>query len=105
MIHVSTTCDSVETAQRLARAALDRRLAACANIVPGVLSLFHWQGAIAEETEVALTFKTPATNRPALVALIAELHPYDLPVISWETVGTTPEAEAWGQAEADGSPD
>ena len=44
MIHVSTTCDSLKTAQMLARAALEMRLAACANIVPGVVSLFHWQG-------------------------------------------------------------
>lgn len=104
MIHVSITCDSVETAERLARAALDRRLAACANIVPGVLSLFHWQGALAEDTEAALTFKTTDANRPALVALIAELHPYDLPAITWETVGTTPEAEAWCQAESEEPP-
>lgn len=103
MIHVSTTCDSLETAQMLARAALEMRLAACANIVPGVVSLFHWQGGIAEEAEVAVTFKTPEAKRDALVALIAELHPYDLPVITWETVGCKPEAERWCQEEAGGS--
>jgi periplasmic divalent cation tolerance protein len=105
MIHITTTCDSVETARTLARAALDRRLAACANITPGVLSLFHWKGGVTEETEVSVTFKTPEKNRAALVTLIGEVHPYDLPVITWERVGTTAEAKRWCQDEADGSSD
>ena len=50
-----------------------------------------------------MTFKTPEAKRDALVALIAELHPYDLPVITWETVGCKPEAERWCQEEAGGS--
>lgn len=103
MIHVTTTCDTMETARALARAALDRRLAACANIAPGIVSLFHWQGAIAEEAEVSVTFKTTEARLSALVALIGAEHPYDLPVITWETVGATPEAEAWCQEETDGS--
>ena len=103
MIHVTTTCNTMGTARTLARSALDRRLAACANITPGVVSLFHWQGAIAEEAEVSVTFKTTEAQLTALVALIAAEHPYDLPVITWETVGSTPQAEAWCQEEADGS--
>ncbi|WP_305954959.1 divalent-cation tolerance protein CutA [Rhodovulum sulfidophilum] len=79
----------------IARDALGQRLAACANILPGVLSLFHWQGRIEEEAEVLLSFKTRAAHRPALVALIEERHPYDLPVIHWEDAETTPGATAW----------
>lgn len=99
MIHVTTTCDGMETARRLARAALDARLAACANVAPGIVSLFHWRDAVEEEAEVAVTFKTVPARRDALVALIEREHPYDLPVITWEAVETTPEAEAWCQAE------
>ncbi|NDK34826.1 divalent-cation tolerance protein CutA [Rhodovulum sulfidophilum] len=95
MIHVTTTCPDTDTARAIARAALGQRLAACANILPGVLSLFHWQGRIEEEAEVLLSFKTRAAHRPALVALIEERHPYDLPVIHWEDAETTPGATAW----------
>ncbi|RAP41423.1 divalent-cation tolerance protein CutA [Rhodovulum viride] len=99
MIHVVTTCPDIDSARAIARAALDGRLAACANILPGVVSLFHWQGRIDEEPELQLTLKTDDWHRAALVALIAENHPYDLPVITWETVETTPEAAAWLTAE------
>ena len=95
MIHVTTTCHDLDTARSLARAALARRLAACANIVPGVVSLFHWQGAVEEETEVQITFKATEATRAPLVALIGELHPYDLPVITWEEVATTSAAAEW----------
>lgn len=95
MLHLTTTCPNLDTARSLARAALAARLAACANIVPGVLSLFHWQGVVEEEGEVQITFKTTAEARDRLVALIAAEHPYDLPVITWEAVEATPEAAAW----------
>lgn len=99
MIHVTTTCDNLDTARRLAEAALRDRLAACANVTPGIVSLFHWQGALEEEDEVTITFKTTGTRRDALVALILREHPYDLPVITWEAVETTDEAAAWCAAE------
>ncbi|TDX22891.1 divalent-cation tolerance protein CutA [Rhodovulum visakhapatnamense] len=99
MIHVVTTCPDIDSARAIARAALDRRLAACANILPGVVSLFHWQDRIDEEPELQLTLKTDDGHRAALVSLIAETHPHDLPVITWETVETTPEAAAWLTAE------
>lgn len=99
MIHVTTTCADLDAARSLARSAIDARLAACANITPGVLSVFHWEGAVAEEGEVSVTFKTTAAHRETLVALIERLHPYDLPVITWEEVGTTNAALRWCQEE------
>jgi len=99
MIHVTTTCPDLDTARAIARAALAERLAACANIVPGVLSLFHWQGDISEEEEVQITFKTTEAARADLVALIEVEHPYDLPVITWESVGSTKAAEDWLSSE------
>ncbi|TCO73926.1 divalent-cation tolerance protein CutA [Rhodovulum euryhalinum] len=95
MIHVSTTCPDLDTARSLAQAALAERLAACANITPGILSLFHWQDDISEDEEVQITFKTTEAARAELVKLIEIEHPYELPVITWETVGATREAEDW----------
>ena len=102
MLHLTTTCPDLDTARALARAALTRRLAACANITPGLVSLFHWQGRIEQETEVQLTFKTTGAQRAALTALIEAEHPYDLPVITWETVETTEAARAWLGQESGG---
>lgn len=95
MIHVTTTCDTMETARALARAALGARLAACVNVTPGIVSLFHWEGTVQEEAEVTAIFKTTETHREALVALILREHPYDLPVVTWEQAGATHEAALW----------
>lgn len=102
MIHVSVTCPDTDCALRIARAAMAARLAACANVTPGLTSVFHWEGAVAEEAEVALSFKTTATCRADLVALIRADHPYDLPVVSWEEVETTPDVHAWLASETSG---
>lgn len=102
MIHVTVTCPDAETARALARAGVAARLAACAHVAPPLDSLFHWQGAVAEETETAVTFKTTGARRAALVALIVARHPYDLPVITWSAVETTPGAAAWLEAETGG---
>ncbi|GAA5065264.1 divalent-cation tolerance protein CutA [Roseibacterium beibuensis] len=99
MIHVTTTCANLDQAREIAREVLTARLAACVNITPGVVSLFHWQGQIEEDTEVTLVAKTTPERRADLVAAIQRSHPYDLPVISWEEVGTTPDARRWCYAE------
>lgn len=95
MIHVTTTCPDRDSAERLARAALIEHVTACVNIVPGLRSLYHWDGGIAEDDEVLVIFKTSRTARAALVAFIEAEHPYDLPVITWERLETTPDAAAW----------
>lgn len=95
MIHVTTTCPDRASAERLARAALAEHVAACVNIVPGLRSLYHWEGGIAEDDEVLVIFKTSEAARPALVAFIEAEHPYDLPVITWERLETTPDAADW----------
>ncbi len=99
MIHLSVTCPDADSAETLARAALEARLVACANILPGVRSLFWWEGRIEAEGEVLLIFKTTEGHRPDLVKLIEAGHPYDLPVITWEKVGTTDAAATWLAAE------
>jgi periplasmic divalent cation tolerance protein len=102
MIHVTTTCPDLDTARDLASVVVEARLAACGNIVPGVRSVFHWQGRVEEEDEVFLTLKTRAGNVTAVVGMLQERHPYDLPVITWEEVAGTADAEAWLREETGG---
>ena len=70
-----------ERAEAIARAILEARLAACVNIVPGVTSLYWWQGAIARDAESTLIVKTRADLVPALTEAIRAVHPYEVPEV------------------------
>lgn len=76
---VLVTAPDREVARALAGALVERRLAACCNLVGGVTSVYHWQGAVEEDEEVLLIVKTVAGRLAALEAALAELHPYDTP--------------------------
>lgn len=67
------------SARRLARALVDRRLAACVNLVPGVGSVYRWKGRVEEARETLLVIKTAAPRVGALLAAVRELHPHDCP--------------------------
>ena len=67
--------------RRLARALLMERLIACANVVPGVTSLYRWEGEVREDDECLLVMKTRSELVPRLVGRIPELHPYALPEV------------------------
>ena len=67
------------TAERLAEALVGERLAACANLVPGVTSVFRWEGAVQRADETLVELKTPPDRVGALMARAVELHPYDVP--------------------------
>lgn len=68
-------------AERIARALVEERVAACVNIVPGVTSIYRWKGAVEQEGEVLLVIKTMAAQLDALKARLLELHPYELPEV------------------------
>jgi len=76
---VLVTAPNRAAARRLARAALQQRLAACVNLVPGVESHYWWQGKIESAAEVLLLFKTRKTLVRRLQSLVGEQHPYDTP--------------------------
>jgi periplasmic divalent cation tolerance protein len=78
---VLSTAPDPETADRLARALVEARLAACVTRVPGVVSLFRWQGELEQTEEVLLLLKTHAARAPALTRMLSELHPYEVPEI------------------------
>jgi len=78
-ILVLTTCASEEEARRIARALVERRLAACVNIVPGLRSVYRWRGALEEESECLLVIKSRRDLFDELRAGIESLHSYELP--------------------------
>ena len=75
---------------------LDERLVACANIMPGMLSLFSWNGERAEARETGVLLKTNAALLEQAMARLAALHPYDQPtVVGWLGDAATPDTAAW----------
>jgi periplasmic divalent cation tolerance protein len=75
---------SREEAERIGRTVIEERLAACVNIVPGVHSIYRWQGAIEAADEVAAVFKTSSAIVDALMTRVASLHSYDVPcIVTW----------------------
>ncbi|HKE32338.1 MAG TPA: divalent-cation tolerance protein CutA [Candidatus Angelobacter sp.] len=76
---VLTTTGSQEEAQKIARAVVERKLAACVNIVPRIESIYRWQDKVESATEWLLVIKTEAKAFERLRDSIKELHSYELP--------------------------
>lgn len=91
-------------AERIARALVEERLAACVNLLPGVTSVYRWQGAVETAGEVLLLAKTVPAQLEALTARVAELHPYEVPeVIALDVSGGLPAYLQWIASETGGS--
>lgn len=73
------SCPDIATAGRIAEALVEERLAACVNVLPGLQSVYRWQGQIQRDAEVLLLIKTTRARYPALQARLPQLHPYELP--------------------------
>jgi periplasmic divalent cation tolerance protein len=78
---VITNCPDEASANAIALAIVEAKLAACVNILPRVQSIYHWQGAVESATEVPLLIKTTTAAYPALEAAIRARHPYEIPEI------------------------
>ncbi|MBV8831804.1 MAG: divalent-cation tolerance protein CutA [Acidobacteriaceae bacterium] len=78
---VFSTCPNEEEALRLARALVDERLCACVNVLPGVRSIYRWQGAVEDAHEHLLLIKTSRERLLALERRMSELHSYDTPEV------------------------
>jgi periplasmic divalent cation tolerance protein len=74
-----STAPNELVARELVRTLVNERIVACGNIVPGVQSIYRWQGAVQEDSEVLIVFKTTAAAWPRLQQRLPELHPYDTP--------------------------
>lgn len=76
-----STFPEVETARRIAQQLVTENLAACANIIPAVESIYRWQGKIESSPETLVLFKTTAARYAAFQDRLKSLHPYDVPEI------------------------
>jgi periplasmic divalent cation tolerance protein len=76
---VLTTCGSKDEAQKIARAVVERRVAACVNIIAPVESIYRWEERVESATEWLLLIKSTAEKSAVVCNAIRELHSYDLP--------------------------
>ena len=101
-----TTVTHASDAQALARSAVEQNLAACVQIEPEIASVFRWEGAIEEDKEVRLTFKTTAERLAALKAMIHDEHPYDTPEwIAWPAGDVSAAYLSWAEEQVAESDD
>lgn len=80
-ILVYSTCPDVATAERIGRQLVEEGLCACVNILPGMRSIYRWQGAVETADEVVLIIKTLADRAEAVGQRLRQLHPYTEPCV------------------------
>ena len=81
VVLVYTTWPSIVEAEQAGRSIVERRLAACVNIMPGMISHYWWQGKIERAEEAVMIFKTRASLADAVGAAVRELHSYTTPAV------------------------
>lgn len=79
---VYITAPSAEEALKLGRSLVEERLAACANVLPGMVSVYRWEGKLAEDSEAVLILKTRSDLVEALTERVLALHPYTCPCVA-----------------------
>lgn len=75
------TAPSLESARQIARLLVEKRLAACVNLLPGVTSIYRWEGQVQEDAEVLLICKTQRARLAVLQEEVKAIHPYQVPEI------------------------
>ncbi len=94
------TAGSVAEAKTVGRALVEDRLAACANVIPGMASVYWWEGAVHEDSEAVLIVKTRDDLVARAVAKIKELHSADCPcVVALPITGGNPDFLDWIEKE------
>ena len=93
---VLVTCASIAEARRIAQHVVERKLAACANIVPRVESIYRWKGKVERAKETLLMIKTTAARLRKLESEVKRLHSYDVPeFVAIPFMGGSREYLAW----------
>jgi periplasmic divalent cation tolerance protein len=83
-VSVYVTAGSAEEAERIARTLVEERLAACVNLLGGIVSIYRWGGAVQRDAEVAFIAKTRRELFDALAARVRALHGYEVPcIVAW----------------------
>lgn len=104
-LSVYITAASREDALAIGRAVVRERLAACANVIDGLTSIYWWQGRMMEEGEAALILKTTEAAMPALLLRVKQLHSYDCPcVVAHPLTHGNPDFLDWIAAETGAAP-
>jgi periplasmic divalent cation tolerance protein len=80
-IFVYVTAPDLDVAERIATAIVEEGLAACANLLPGMRSIYRWKGAVERADEIVLLLKTTPSRFDALEARVRELHPHETPCV------------------------
>jgi len=83
------TCRDEKEARKIAEKAVEKRLAACANIIPSIESHYRWRGKLENASEAMLILKTRENLREQLSAEIKKIHSYELPAIEFIEAGAT----------------
>ncbi len=100
VVVVLVTAPSAEVADRIASGVVEARLAACVAVLPGVQSVYRWQGVVERADEIQLVIKTARDRVDALRGLITSLHPYTVPeLLVLPVVDGLPAYLAWVVAE------
>ncbi len=100
VVAVLATAPSTEVAEQIGGTLVEERLAACVNLVPGMVSIFRWRGAVSRESEVLMILKTTTDAVESLKRRIVELHPYEVPeVLALEVRDGLPAYLDWVRAE------
>ena len=95
-----TTCPDPASAERIAHALVDERLAACVTRMDGARSTYRWDGEVTTDSELQLMIKTTGARLDAAIARVVELHPYELPeCIAVETRAGLPAYLDWIRAQ------
>ena len=95
-VFVYTTYPSIVEAEAAGRTLVERRLCACVNILPGMVSLYWWQGKIDRGDEVVMIIKTRASLAEAVRAAVRQMHSYTTPAILVLPVeNVDPDYHAW----------
>jgi periplasmic divalent cation tolerance protein len=105
VVFVYTTYPSLVEAERAGRSLVDQRLAACVNILPGMVSHYRWQGAVERGEEVVMIIKTRALLSELVQTAVKQSHPYSTPAILVIPVeGGDPAYLGWILAETNAQP-
>lgn len=93
---VFSTFPTADDAARVVRVLVEERLAACGTIVPGLRSIYHWEGKVADASEVQAILKTRKQDWAALMSRLHELHPYEVPeCVAVRIAAGAPKYMAW----------
>lgn len=95
-----SACPNQETAAHIARTLVDEQLAACVSILPGVQSVYRWQGRVEQANEVLLLIKSTHERMNEMSSRLTALHPYDVPeVLAFAPDSVLPAYLQWLQAQ------